>query len=547
VLRHAERQGLVVRNVAAVVPTPAGPRAQGRTLTVEQARLLLEAAHGHPLEAAFVLGLTCGLRPGELLGLGWEDIDLDQGLVRVSRAVSRVGGTGQLRPTKTASSRRQLPLPAAAENALRQHRARQLAQQKLMGEYSQDLGLVCPTGRGTLLDPANLRRSLRTVTEQAGLGRWHPHELRHSAASLLSAAGVPLEEVADVLGHASTRVTSATYPHRTTPTVEATTGPMDDLLGGSDAAALRQGWQLAVEWSNGQPPHPTKALGSASHLSFGRSRRTRGIVSRSGGCSAQKFAAGEFSKLPGLHIDLRASWGVPCRPQQRRQVNSADRTAHSRRPLAICVQPICVDQATYNPRNVPAYPINLAQFPALRDSIRHEFGTAEASLELNWTSGARLVAVWPEDETETGEFFYVEKLPGMSLQSPANVKKHFPPLGVIPILGPVDHAESLLDVTYVGRNASGRLSSRHFRNQLRILEQTGKLSDFLQWAEPWLGDLSFDSLGQHSAVETSSSRHSLSRRGAVYRRSWSGPEMASRSGCNCSTTFIGRHILTPWF
>jgi len=100
-----------------------------------------------------------------------------------------------------------------------------------MGEQWQDLGLVFPTSRGTLLDPANLRRSLRTVTEQAGLGRWHPHELRHSAASLLSAAGVPLEEVADVLGHASTRVTSATYRHRTTPTVEAAAGPMEQILG----------------------------------------------------------------------------------------------------------------------------------------------------------------------------------------------------------------------------------------------------------------------------------------------------------------------------
>ncbi len=231
VLRHAERQGLVVRNVAAIVPTPAGPRTEGRSLTVEQARLLLEAAHGHPLEAAFVLGLTCGLRPGELLGLGWEDVDLDQGLLGVSRAVSRVGGTVQLGPTKTASSRRQLRLPAAAEDALQQHRARQLAQQELMGEHWQDLGLVFPTSRGTLLDPANLRRSLRTVTEQAGLGRWHPHELRHSAASLLSAAGVPLEEVADVLGHASTRVTSATYRHRTTPTVEAAAVPMEQMLG----------------------------------------------------------------------------------------------------------------------------------------------------------------------------------------------------------------------------------------------------------------------------------------------------------------------------
>ena len=77
VLRHAERQGLVARNVASLVPTPAGPKAEGRSLTLEQARRLLEAASGHPLEAAFVLGLTCGLRPGELLGLTWDDVDLD--------------------------------------------------------------------------------------------------------------------------------------------------------------------------------------------------------------------------------------------------------------------------------------------------------------------------------------------------------------------------------------------------------------------------------------------------------------------------------------
>lgn len=230
VLRHAERQGLVARNVAALVPTPAGPRAEGRSLTVAQARALLEAAKGHPLEAAFVLGLTCGLRPGELLGLKWEDVDLDQGVLRISRAVSRVGGTVGLGPTKTTSSRRQLRLPAGTGDALRQHRARQLAQQDAMGEHWADLDLVFPTSRGTLLDPANLRRALGTVTAKAGLGRWHPHELRHSAASLLSAAGVPLEEVADVLGHASTRVTSATYRHRTTPTVEAGAGPMAALF-----------------------------------------------------------------------------------------------------------------------------------------------------------------------------------------------------------------------------------------------------------------------------------------------------------------------------
>ena len=60
-----------------------------------------------------------------------------------------------------------------------------------MGEYWQDLGLVFPTCRGTLLDPANLRRSLRTVTEQAGLGRWHPHEVEALSRELADRGGGP--------------------------------------------------------------------------------------------------------------------------------------------------------------------------------------------------------------------------------------------------------------------------------------------------------------------------------------------------------------------
>ena len=99
-----------------------------------------------------------------------------------------------------------------------------------MGEHWHDSGPVFPTGLGTLLDPGNLRRSLDQLSERAGLGHWHPHELRHSVASLLSAADVPLEEVADLLGHASTRVTSAVYRHRTTTSLEAASDPTDRLF-----------------------------------------------------------------------------------------------------------------------------------------------------------------------------------------------------------------------------------------------------------------------------------------------------------------------------
>lgn len=230
-LRHAERQGLVARNVAALVPTPAGRRAPGRSLSVAQAKALLTAAQEHPLEAALVVALTSGLRPGELLALHWDDVDLDTGLLRVSRAIVRRGGRVELGQTKTPTSRRQLRLPDMAVSALREHLIRQVAQRQAAGECWQNCGLVFPTGLGTLLDPANLRRSLDQLTERADLGHWHPHELRHSAASLLSAAGVPLEEIADLLGHANTRVTSAVYRHQITPTVEAAKEPMDRLFG----------------------------------------------------------------------------------------------------------------------------------------------------------------------------------------------------------------------------------------------------------------------------------------------------------------------------
>lgn len=104
-------------------------------------------------------------------GLG-GDVDLDQGVLRISRALSHIGGTAQLGPTRTASTRREPRLPTGTGDALRQHRARQLAQQGLE-QHWVDLDLVPPTRRDTLLDPADLRRAPRTVTEKAALVRWH--------------------------------------------------------------------------------------------------------------------------------------------------------------------------------------------------------------------------------------------------------------------------------------------------------------------------------------------------------------------------------------
>lgn len=149
--------------------------------------------------------------------------------------------------------------------------------------------------------------------------------------------------------------------------------------------------------------------------------------------------------------------------------------------------------------SVPAYPVSLRDFPALRDSLRHEFGNAESRLELQWKDGARLVAVWPAEDAddERDAFFYLNAPGGFPVRSPAQAKAAFPPLGIVPILSPTEHSERLLADDYVRQSVSTRLSSRHFRNQLRLMQEANEIQEFLDWSGPWLGELTFDRLGSH--------------------------------------------------
>lgn len=242
-LATAERRGKVARNVARLSEMPATKApAERQSLTPDQAKRLLEAIRGDRLEALFAMGLMLGMRPGELLGLSWADVDLRERRLVVEQALRFVAGpvnpqTG--RPTrrlargktKTPRSRRPLTIPGPVAEALRDHRRRQLEEQLLAGSAWQSSGLVFTNEVGGPIDPANLRRSFRRVAERAQLGRWTPNELRHSAASLLSAAGVPLEVIADVLGHASTRMLEQHYRHQVKPSIDAHVSVMEALFG----------------------------------------------------------------------------------------------------------------------------------------------------------------------------------------------------------------------------------------------------------------------------------------------------------------------------
>jgi integrase len=214
-LGHAERWGLVARNAAALVDSPKLPPPRtDDALDLDAAKALLAAARGDRLEALVTLALSVGLRKGEALALKWDSVDLDAGSLTISATLDRVRGEGLvLSEPKTARSRRTIPLPEACADALRDHRRRQLSERLRAGDTWQDGAFVFTTPFGAPLDPRNVTRWFHGLTQDAGLGKLRFHALRHSAATLMLAQGVPLEIISRTLGHAGYAITADVYAH----------------------------------------------------------------------------------------------------------------------------------------------------------------------------------------------------------------------------------------------------------------------------------------------------------------------------------------------
>ncbi|HUV57623.1 MAG TPA: tyrosine-type recombinase/integrase, partial [Acidimicrobiales bacterium] len=124
------RWGSVTRNVARLSRAPKAVRSEGRTLTPEQARSLLETLKGHRHEVLYSLMLSTGLRRGEALGLKWQDYDEKLGTMSIRRQLKLEGGKLITSDTKTSRSRRSVNLPAPMVVALRAHRNQQKIDEK---------------------------------------------------------------------------------------------------------------------------------------------------------------------------------------------------------------------------------------------------------------------------------------------------------------------------------------------------------------------------------------------------------------------------------
>lgn len=231
-LDEAMRRGKLARNVAG--PPFARPPRQLRppvqVLTAPDANRLLEQVRGNRLEALFVTALATGLRRGELCALRWEDLDLDEGLLRVQHTLTHDGNQWIRTEPKTASSRRVVRLPSVATEALKKHRVRQAEERLKAGVDWLSGGYVFATEVGAPLDGQNLLRRFRTHLKRAGLPAITFHTLRHCTASFLLAQGVHPKVVAEMLGHSEVGTTLNTYSHLLPHLQEEAATKLDSVL-----------------------------------------------------------------------------------------------------------------------------------------------------------------------------------------------------------------------------------------------------------------------------------------------------------------------------
>jgi integrase len=232
-LKRAVRWNLVGRNVAALTDGPKVERPPIQPLSEEAVQIMLKSIAGHRLEALYIMALSVAMRRGEILGLRWDDIDLDARKLSVIQSLQRVNGKLQLLPLKTQSSARLISLPERLIAALKRHRVRQKEEQLAAGpEWCGNVnGLVFTSIIGTPAEPRNVVRQFKSLLTKAGLGDTKFHNLRHTCATLLLKDNAHPKQVQALLGHSRISQTLDTYSHIVPGMLDDTADRIDAILG----------------------------------------------------------------------------------------------------------------------------------------------------------------------------------------------------------------------------------------------------------------------------------------------------------------------------
>ena len=171
------------------------------------------------------------MRRSEVLGLKWEDVDLDTGSLKIRRGLQRVDGGLVEMPTKTERSRRTVPLPAFVTEMLRLQAEQQDKWRANSTGAFAELDYVFTTPIGTPIDPRNCTRIVQNACTRAGVRVVRLHDFRHGCVSVLLDLGVPPRTAMEIVGHTTIEMTMNVYGHVSLESMRSAMDQLGDLFG----------------------------------------------------------------------------------------------------------------------------------------------------------------------------------------------------------------------------------------------------------------------------------------------------------------------------
>lgn len=224
-LSFAVNEGYIPNNPASGVNLPQGPKPQIEILTRDEQARLIQASYRHRYGVFIRLVLFTGIRMGELLGLRWEDVDVQSGMLHIQRTLNRLNKKN--RPTapgepkteiviqtpKSQNSIRSIPLLPAVVQDLMGWKTVQQSDRQAAGESYADSGMIVTNPLGGYMEPRTFKDQYNQILELAGLRHFTFHAIRHTFASRAIEQGMDPKTLSVILGHASVSFTMDTYTH----------------------------------------------------------------------------------------------------------------------------------------------------------------------------------------------------------------------------------------------------------------------------------------------------------------------------------------------
>jgi len=231
-LRDAVIHRVIATNPCEYVTLPKKKKYKPHVLTADECTRLIDAARGHRLWFMVLVAITTGARVGELCALHWEDFDLNSLRIHIHRNCAWVNGIGRFeKQPKSESGSRKVILAQPVVNGIAEQRMYIEGLRLRAGSRWNDLGLVFPNRDGRYLDSKQVLKELRAIMTEAGIEPRKFHDLRHSAATLLFAAGINPKVVSESLGHSSILITLELYGDVTSDMQQSVADVMNGLFG----------------------------------------------------------------------------------------------------------------------------------------------------------------------------------------------------------------------------------------------------------------------------------------------------------------------------